>query len=105
MMMQSGQLRDLFDIRQRVSTVDAIGQPVETWDVVGTEWCDLRLQTGLQAIRGGGEASVVRASLRTRWRAYIVAGMRAYRGADAYEIEAVLGDGRTYLDLVCKRVS
>jgi SPP1 family predicted phage head-tail adaptor len=104
-MIAAGSLRDLVEIRQRWSSVDEIGQPIETWDTVATVWADIRHQTGMEAIKAGAEVSTVKASIRIRYRADIDAGMRVYAGATVYDIVAVLSHQRIALDLACQRVT
>jgi SPP1 family predicted phage head-tail adaptor len=104
-MIAAGTLADLVDIRERVATVDAIGQPVETWETVASIWADVRHQNGLEAIKGDAEVSTVKTSIRVRYRTDIDAGMRVYDSAAVYDIKAVLPHGRESLDLVCERVT
>ena len=92
---------------QRLTTErDPIGQPVERWVDVGTVWGDVAHKSGLTTIKGDQETSVVKASIRIRYRASVTAGMRAVVAGATYQIDAVLPDlvGKMYIDLVCRRI-
>ncbi|AGW94602.1 hypothetical protein N234_31640 [Ralstonia pickettii DTP0602] len=91
-------------IQRRATGQDEIGQPVETWADVSTVWANIRHTSGMEAIKAGADVSIVRASIRIRWRTGIDAGMRVVHGATVYDIKAVLADevGRKHVDLVCE---
>lgn len=105
--MSAGNLSSRVTIRQLVAGQDAIGQPVQTWSDVAKVWADIRHPSGLQAVKGDADVSLVKASIRIRKRAGIDAGMRVVRGADVYDIQAVLPveNGKVYLDLVSLKVT
>lgn len=104
--MQAGRLNQRISIQQRTTSVDAIGQPVETWTDVAEVWADVRYQKGLEAIKAGADTSVVSVSIRIRYRGGIDAGMRVLHGSDVFDIQAVLPDAgqRQYVDLACRKV-
>lgn len=105
--MQSGRLNRRITIQQRTATHDALGQPLETWSAVATIWADIRHPSGIETVKAAADISIVKASIRIRFRSDITADMRVAHGADIYNIKAVLPDhaGREYLDLICERVS
>lgn len=103
--MRAGMLRTSVDIRARTATVDAIGQPLETWTSIAVVHADVRMQSGMEAIKAGAETSMAKANIRIRRRTDVDAGMRVYVGAEVYEVVAVLGDRRTFTDLSCELVS
>jgi len=96
-------------IQQRVGTVDAVGQPVETWQDVAALWANIRHMKGMETIRAGAETSVVRASIRIRSRPGITNGMRVVWNNFVYQITAVLpqtdGERNQVTDLACERVT
>ena len=106
-MLAAGSLTSRISILQRSTSVDSIGQPVETWSTLATVWADVRHTGGLEAIKADRDTSIVRASMRVRWRTDVNAGMRVTHAGSAYEIRAVLPDSRRreYVDLVCERVA
>ncbi|NYT76551.1 phage head closure protein [Alcaligenaceae bacterium] len=101
--MQAGKLNRQVTI-QKPKTPEA-GEPFPTgWDDVTTVWADVKLPSGIQAIKSGIDVSVVKASIRVRYRTDITAAMRVAYDGIMFDIRAVLPDvsGRVYLDLVCE---
>ncbi len=92
-------------IQRKTGGQDEWGTPQpEAWEEVCKCWANVRHLSGSEAIKADAETSTVKASIRIRWRAGIVAGMRAFFAGAAYDIEAVLpGGNRQHVDLVCKR--
>lgn len=104
--MRAGTLNSRITIQQLAAGQDSLGQPVQTWSDVATVWANIKQSSGSETIRSDRELSVVRASIRIRYKTGLNAGMRVVAGADVYEIRAVLGDvgGKEYTDLVCELV-
>lgn len=105
--MNVGRLSQRVTIKRRAVGRDAIGQPVETWEDVATVWANIRHLSGAESIKADQDVSVVRASIRIRYRAGLDAGMRVHHGATVYEVKAVLPDEqrREHVDLSCAVVS
>lgn len=105
--MQAGRLNRRVTLQSPSQSVDELGQPIPGWTDVATLWADIRLKSGMEAIKAGAPVSTVQASIRIRYRAGINAGMRVVHNLTAYEILAVQPDvgGREYVDLVCQVVS
>lgn len=105
--MEIGQLNHRVKIQQTGAAQDAEGELSNGWVDVATVWADIRHQSGLETLKGGAETSVVRASIRIRYREGITGGMRVLHGATAYNIKAVLPDlaRKEHVDLVCEVVS
>jgi len=87
-----------------VDDSDDCGQPTIDWTEMAALWADIRVAGGLETIKAGAEMSVVKASIRVRYRSDIDASMRVVHGTTIYAIKAVLPDlvGRRYVDLVCE---
>lgn len=104
--MQAGKLNHRVSLQQRVAGVDEIGQPVGGWVEVAQVWANIALGSGLESVKADRETSVVRASIRIRWRTDVTAAMRVVHGATVYEVMAVKPDmaRREYVDLVCEVV-
>lgn len=101
--LDAGQLRSRGTLQGPPTALDDLNQPVGPWIDLGPLWGDIRHLSGLQTIKAGADASVVHASIRIRFRADIVAGMRAVFGSTTYRIRAVLPDARrVYADLVAE---
>lgn len=106
MTLRAGQLRDRVVIQQKTSGTDPWGAPLpEAWADYDSVWANIRFISGTESIKAGADVSVVRASIRIRWRQDVTAGMRVVAGAAVYDVEAVLpGPRREYVDLAVKRV-
>jgi SPP1 family predicted phage head-tail adaptor len=101
-------LNDLVTIQQPGTTRDALGQEVVgDWVPLDADvWANVKYLNGLQTIKADAQTSVVKVSIRLRYRTDIEAGMRAVFGSTVFEIDAVLPDSRkVYVDLVCKVVA
>lgn len=104
--MQAADLDQRVTLRTRAAGQDAIGQPVLTWTDVATVWANVRYNSGAESIKAGADTSVVKASIRIRYRAGVLADMRAVHGTEVFEIKAVLPAKRKgYVDLVCEVIN
>jgi SPP1 family predicted phage head-tail adaptor len=94
-------------LQQRPSGQDAFGQEIAgDWIDVARIWADVRHLNGLEAIKGGADISVVRASVRIRYRAGINADMRLLIDGRPYDIRAVMPTSdRAFLDLACENTN
>ena len=103
--MSIGQLRHRITIEQLSAAQDGLGQPVRTWNAVATAIsADVRYLSGLQSIKADATTSVVKASIRLRYRP-LHAGMRVLFENTTFDVRAVLPDLRkVYVDLVCEVV-
>lgn len=82
----------LVTIQAPTSDVTADGQPLINWPTLGTEWANIKHQSGVEVIKAGAATSIVKASINMRARDDINSGMRiVYRGV-IYQVEAVLPD-------------
>lgn len=83
---------------------DAIGQPIEGWELVGEVWGNVRYLNGVETIKAGAEMSIAKASIRVRYRTDLDASMRVRYGATTFKVNAVLPDevGRWHVDLACE---
>ena len=106
-MMQAGRLNRRVTLQQPGTNTDELGQPIPGWTDVAQVWADIRMKSGLEAIKAGASVSVVQASIRVRYRAGITAGMRIVHNLQAFNIVAVMPDvgGREFVDLVAEVVA
>jgi SPP1 family predicted phage head-tail adaptor len=106
MALEAGTLNRKIVIQRMGDEVDEVGQPIPNpdWIDVASPWASIRHLAGLEAVRAGAESSLVRASIRIRYRLGINSGMRVKYGSSLYNINAVLPDAtnREYCDLVCE---
>lgn len=105
--MNTGSLNRRIQIEKRGPAVDDWGQPApESWLPHVKLWANIRHLNGTESIKADAPASVVRASMRVRYRTDIDASMRVFYQGKVYAIAAVLPDevNREHLDLVCEVV-
>jgi SPP1 family predicted phage head-tail adaptor len=105
--MRSESLNSRVMIQRPDTTQDAAGQPIDDWVDVAPAWASIRHPSGLSAIKADASVSIVKASIRIRYRTGLDASMRVKHKATLYDIKAILPDeaGKEYLDLVCETVS
>lgn len=104
-MTATGKLNQRINIERRAAGQNAIGQPVANWELVSAVWADIRFQSGISAIKGDSDTSLVKVSIRIRFRAGLDAGMRVVQTSAIYDIKAVLpSHDRQFIDLVCERM-
>jgi head-tail adaptor len=66
----------------------------------------VRHESGISAIKSGADTSVVRASVRLRYRTGLNAGMRVVFGTQVFAVNAVIPDPRKVsVDLVCEAIN
>ena len=103
--MQAASLKNRVTIQSPSTDVDSVGQPLTTWTDTAYSWANIKHINGISSIKSGADTSIVRCSIRIRYRPDINAGMRVLHGTDVYDIQAVLpDDNRVFLDLVCAHV-
>jgi SPP1 family predicted phage head-tail adaptor len=103
--LKAGSLNKLVTIQAKTDTVDAIGQPINTWVDVATVWADIRYLSGLESIKSDAPNSIAKVSIRVRYRADITPAMRVVAGSIVYKITAVLPDKKNRsVDLACEVV-
>lgn len=102
--MQAGKLNRRITIRQQSTTLDAYGQEIVSWTDLCSVWASIATLSGLESVRSGIELSLIRSSMRIRYRLGITSDMRVLYGADLYEIEAILMDeqSKEHMDLICR---
>lgn len=93
-------------IQRKTGGKDGWDTPLpEAWENITVKpiWANVKFLSGSESIKADADISLVRASIRIRWRIGIDAGMRVLFGAQVFDIEAVLpGSGRQHVDLVCR---
>lgn len=107
MTLDAGSLNRRITVQKKGAGEDEWGTPLpNVWIDVCRPWASIKNLSGLGAIKADAEASVVKTSIRIRYRTDITAGMRVLHGSTVYDIKAVLPDaaGREFIDLVCEVV-
>lgn len=102
--MRIGTLNREISLERGTETQDSDGGTVVTWSPIATVWASIRHQSGMETVRTEMPVSVVKASIRIRFREDLDATCRALHGGKTYDIKAVLPDlvGREYVDLSCE---
>ncbi|WP_082524739.1 phage head closure protein [Pseudorhodoferax sp. Leaf274] len=103
--MDSGSLNKRIQIEKRGPAVDDWGQPApESWVPHIKLWANIQHLNGVQTIKADAPTSVLRASIRIRYRTDIDADMRVVFKGKVYDIKAAVPDEvkREHVDLVCE---
>jgi len=77
----------------------------DQWVSVCEPWANILHLSGLATIKAEAQTSIVRASIRIRYRTNVAPGMRVVHGTRIYDIKAgpLAVDGkREFIDLVCE---
>ena len=103
-MLQAATLNRRVRIEQRAPGQDQTGQPSGDWVLFVTLWANVRLLSGIDAIKADAQVNRTRASIRIRYRTDITCAMRAVCDDMVFQIEDVLPNlaTREYTDLVCR---
>ena len=104
--MRAGELNTRVTVQRKVKTADTSGVTVWDWQDVMQLWANVRHVSGLAKLKADQEISVVRASVRIRFRRDIDHTMRLKLPNGAvYDIKALLPDeeNRRFVDLVCEK--
>ena len=101
--MQAGRLNRRCTLQQPGTTTDELGQPIPGWTDVATVWASIVDVSGREYVAAGGLQNAAQTKITIRYRAGIVPSMRVVHGSDAYNVEAVLGQDRRGLLLMCSR--
>lgn len=82
---------------------DANGERLTEWTTIAEVWAEVSDMSGRQYMAAAAGQNAVITKITIRYRPGIVAAMRVVHGADIYDIEAVLGQDRRWLELMCVR--
>lgn len=102
--MRIGPLNRQVALQRKQETQDETGGVTVDWIPIATVWSSIKHPSGLETVRSEVPVSVVKASIRIRFREDIDATCRALYRGKVYDIKAVLPDtvGREYVDLSCE---
>lgn len=103
--MQAGKLNKRITIQSAGLVQDDIGEMVPGWPTFAEVWAEITDISGKEYIAAGAVQNLVQTKIRIRYRAGIVASMRAVHGTDTYKIESVLGQDKRSLLLMCSRIA
>lgn len=102
--MRAGALNSRVVLQSRTLASDAIGNPVETWSDVATEWADVEAEDGIEAIQMGQVNSRQVVKVTLRYRSGVNDTMRLTHAGKTYEIMSVVNvdQKNRELRLVCQ---
>lgn len=105
-MLRAGRLNTQVSIRRQEQVQTGGGQVVGQWVEHARVWGNVKFPSGIGSIKAGTDVSLVRASIRIRFREDIRSDMRVVAGGAVFDIKAVLPDlvSREYVDLVCQSI-
>ncbi len=103
MRIRSGYLATKILLQRAVTEQDASGQPVKRWEDVSSVWANVTDMSGREFIASSTLNNTVQTKITVRYRNDIVPAMRVVHKADIYQIEAVLGQDKLSLLLMCSR--
>jgi SPP1 family predicted phage head-tail adaptor len=108
---RAGELRDQVTIESVTTTLDSVGEPVETWAPVATVFAQVKPQrysTGVESLAQalGREAVATTYTVTIYWREGLTELHRLVWNGKVLDIKRVLDpDGRrTWLELMCEAV-
>ena len=108
-MTTAGQLRHKVTIQKQGQAQNELSELLpDQWVDVCSPWADIRQPSGLSAIKADAQVSIVRTSVRIRFRTDVKPGMRVVHGDRIYDIKAgpLAVDGkRVFIDLICEEVT
>lgn len=107
-MLRAGDLRSRVTIQKKGAAANSWGEPLpEAWEDVAKVRASIKHLSGLAAIKADAQTSVVKVSIRLRYRTDVLAGMRVLHGTTVHLVRAVLPDEakREHVDLVCEVVT
>lgn len=101
--MNSGDLNREILLQSPNAGQDQFGQPVTTWTDFATVRAAINDASGRQFASAQAEQNAVYTAITIRYLPGVTASMRVVHGTDVYDIEAVLGQDRVALTLMCVR--
>lgn len=102
-MLAAGSLDTRITLQQRIGTIDALGQPTESWIDLVTVGASVSPLRGREYFAAGQIESVVDVRIRIRYRSNITTAMRVVWQSTPYDIISVIDvDARRHtLELMC----
>lgn len=100
---QAGRLRHRIRIQEKATTLDDLGEPVNSWADVAAVWSDKMALRQREFVAAGGEQQEVTVVYRIRWRPDINVQMRVIDGGTALNIRQAIDEtgARRTLTLRC----
>lgn len=101
--MQSGKLRNLVEIQEKIVTRQANGEENRTWITFAQAWAEISPLSGRELLTLRDEMAQVTTRIKTRYLAGVTAEMRVVHGGSVYEITEVIDreNRGAELELLC----
>lgn len=109
--MRAGRLNQRVLIQAPPTGQDENGEPLTTWIDFVTDtpdhkvWASITDISGREFVAAEAGQNKVQTKIGIRYRAGILPSMRVVHGTDTYNIEAVLGQDKRSLLLMCSRLA
>ena len=103
MRLRSGLLTTKITLQEPTTEQDEFGQPGQGWTDVASVWANLTDISGREFFASNALLNSAQTKITIRYRTGITPSMRVIHKNDIYNIEAVLGQDRLSLLLVCSR--
>lgn len=103
--MKAGSLDQRITIESPGETQDENGEMVPGWTLVATVWASVVDISGREFVAAGAIQNKAQTKVVIRFRDGILPAMRVLHRGIAYNIEAVLGQDRVELLLMCSRIA
>lgn len=101
--MKAGALDQRVTIQTPATGQNAYGEPNTGWTDVALVWAGVFDLSGREFLAASATQNAVQTKILIRYMAGIVPSMRVLHGSVTYNIEAVLGQDKRQLMLMCSR--
>lgn len=101
--MRAGTLRHRVTIQAPATGQDDYGAPVVGWTDFASVWAGIQDLTGREYLAAAATQNATTSKITIRHLDGVLPAMRVLHGGAAYNIEAVLGQDRRQLVLMCSR--
>lgn len=101
--MQAGRINQRITLQAPMTGSDGYGEHPTGWTDVAIVWAAIADVSGREFLAAAATQNAVQTKITIRYRDGVVAAMRVLHGAVVYNIEAVLGQDRRELLLMCSR--
>jgi SPP1 family predicted phage head-tail adaptor len=99
----AGELRHRITLQSPMTGQNDYGEHLTGWTDVAVVWASVVDVSGREFLAAAATQNAVQTKITIRHRDGVVAAMRVRHGAAVYNIEAVLGQDRRELLLMCSR--
>lgn len=102
--LESARLTERVTIQSPAPNQDSIGEPVPTWTTFAEVWARLSDINGREYVAAKATQNEAQTRIQIRYIEGVLPKMRAVHNGTVYHIDAVLGQDRVELTLMCRRL-